>query len=406
MNANKQGKKKVCMPVYSYYPFDPRVRRAAKSLIEHGFSVDVICLRGESEKKSENIDGINVHRLPLVHIRGGYFRYLYNYIMFFLLSFFKLNSLDRIRQYDVIHVHSLPDFLVFITLLQKWKGRKIILDLHEVMPEIFAARFKKEMDSRIVKIPMFLENISISFASRIITVNDTIKKIYMNRGGVPQKKIVVIMNSPDEMQRTKKDISEFKTKLGLQNKFVVVYVGGINQERNIEVIIRAIAKAKSKVPNIYFILFGHTLGQKGEGYKKELSTLAFELGLKENVYIGGRLPPFDVSSYLDLADFGVVSYVSNPLTEVAVPNKVFEYIALDKPVISVRLRALHSLFGDKALLYYDPENADDLATKINRLYENKNELDEMKNNAKEVYDKCKWDVMRKRLQKMYDELSP
>jgi glycosyltransferase involved in cell wall biosynthesis len=226
----------------------------------------------------------------------------------------------------------------------------------------------------------------------------------MSRGGVPQKKIVVIMNSPDEMQRTKKDISEFNTKLGLENKFVVVYVGGINQERNIEVIIKAIAKTKPKIPNIYFVLFGHTLGQKGEGYKEGLNTLAFELGLKENVYIGGRLPPFDVSSYLDLADFGVVTYVSNPLTEVAVPNKVFEYIALDKPVISVRLRALHSLFGDKALLYYEPENADDLAAKMIKLYENKNSLDDMKNNAKEVYDKCKWDVMRKRLQKMYNEL--
>jgi glycosyltransferase involved in cell wall biosynthesis len=404
MNAKKQGNKTVCMPVYSYYPFDPRVRRAAKSLIENGYSVDVICLRGESEKKSENIDGINVHRLPLVHIRGGYFRYLYNYIMFFLLSFFMLNSLDRKRHYDVVHVHSLPDFLVFIALVQKWKGRKIILDLHEAMPEIFAARFKKDMDSRIVNIPLFLETSSISFASRIITVNDAIKKIYMNRGGVPQKKIVVIMNSPDKMQRTRKDISEFKTKLDLENKFVVVYVGGINQERNIEVIIKAIAKAKPKIPNIYFILFGHTLGQKGEGYKNRLKTLTLKLGLKENVFIGGRLPPQDVSSYLDLADFGVVSYVSNPLTEVAVPNKVFEYIALDKPVISVHLRALHSLFGDEALLYYEPESANDLAAKMIKLYENKNELDEMKNNAKEVYERCKWDVMRKRLQKMYNEL--
>jgi glycosyltransferase involved in cell wall biosynthesis len=404
MNPKRQDKKTVCMPVYSYYPFDPRVRRAAKSLTENGFSVDVICLRGENEKKRENIDGVNVHRLPMVHIRGGYFRYLYNYIMFFLLCFFMLNLHDRKRGYEVVHVHSLPDFLVFIAIIQKWKKRKIILDLHEAMPEIFAARFKKDMDSRIVKIPILLENFSISFAQRIITVNDTIKKLYMNRGGVPQKKIAVIMNSPDEMQRTKKDISEFKAKLGLENKFVVVYVGGINQERNIEVIIKAVAKVKHQIPNIYFLLFGHTLGQKGEGYKKGLKTLAFELGAKENIYIGGRLPAQDVSSYLDLADFGVVSYVSNPLTEVAVPNKVFEYIALDKPVISVRLRALHSLFGDKALLYYEPENTDDLAAKMIILYKSKNELDEMKNKAKEVYERCKWDVMRKRLQEMYSEL--
>jgi glycosyltransferase involved in cell wall biosynthesis len=404
MSVNIQNRKRVCMPVYSYYPFDPRVRRAAKSLIENGYSVDVICLRGESEKKRENIDGVNIHRLPMVHIRGGYFRYLYNYIMFFLLSFLMLNLLDRKRHYDVVHVHSLPDFLVYIAIFQKWKKRKIILDLHEAMPEIFAARFKKGMDSRIVKIPLFLENRSISFAHRIITVNDTIKKIHMTRNGVSEKKIIVIMNSPDEMQRIKKDISDFKRRLDLDKKFVVVYVGGINIERNIEVIIEAVAKAKPEIPNLCFLLFGHTLGQKGEGYKEGLKTLASELGLEERIHIGGRLPPQNVLSYLDLADFGVVSYVSNPLTEVAVPNKVFEYIALDKPVISVRLQALHSLFGDNALLYYEPENSDDLAAKMIILYENKNELDEMKNNAKEVYERCKWDVMRKRLYEMYNEL--
>ena len=130
------SKKSICMPVYSFYPFDPRVRRAAEALMENGHSVDVICLMEEGDKKVDSFNGVGIYRVSLTHKRGGYLRYIYHYSMFFLQVFIILNSLDRKKKYDVIHVHSLPDFLVFVAKIQKLKGRKVILDLHEVMPEI------------------------------------------------------------------------------------------------------------------------------------------------------------------------------------------------------------------------------------------------------------------------------
>ncbi len=404
MRNENTGKKSICMPLYSYYPFDTRVRRTANALIDYGYNVDVICLRGKDEKKFETYDDVKVYRLPMVHIRGGYLRYLYNYGMFFMLSFLMLNSLDRKKDYDTLHVHSLPDFLVFITILQKLKGKKIILDLHEVLPEIFAARFNKDMDSRLVKIPIFLERVSIAFASHIITVNDTIKEIYIGRSA-PEEKITVIMNSPDEKLDSKKDLMEFKTKLKLDQKFVLVYIGGINYERNIEVILKAMFNVKHKIPGIFFLLFGHMYGQKGEDYKEQLKALINSLGLKDRVYFGNRLHPEDVRSYLELTDFGVISYIRNPLTEVAVANKVFEYIALNKPIIVCRLRALYSLLGDDSAIYYEPEDADDLAAKIFWIYGHKNDLKGIKENAQKVYEKCKWEVMKERLQKMYEKLN-
>jgi glycosyltransferase involved in cell wall biosynthesis len=391
------------MPVYSYYPFDPRVRRAAEALVEKGYSVDVICLRGENEDKHSTYNGVNAYRLPLEHRRGGYLRYLYNYGMFFLLSFLMLNSLDRKKRYSVVHVHSLPDFLVFITFFQKRRGIKIVLDLHEAMPEIFAARFNKDTGSFLTRFPMFLERISHAFANQIITVNNAIKEIYMKRG-VPEKKITVIMNSPDEGLRQKKDISDFVAKLGLDNKFLLVFVGGINSERNIEVILNATAKVKSTIPNFYFIIFGHSYGQKKGSYKDQLRALVRELGIEDNVYIGGKLDPEEVSSYLELTDFGVVSYVRNPLTEVAMPNKVFEYIAVGKPIIVCRLKALHSLLGENCALYYKPGDSDDLAKKILMVHSQMDKMADMISNARKVYDECKWDVMKERLYKMYEDL--
>jgi glycosyltransferase involved in cell wall biosynthesis len=394
---------KICMPVYSYYPFDPRVRRAAEALIEKGCSVDVICLKGEGEDRISTYNGVNIYRVPLEHTRGGYARYLYNYVMFFVLSFFMLNSLDRKKHYSAVHVHSLPDFLVFIAYFQKRKGAKIVLDLHEAMPEIFAARFKKDMSSSLVRVPIILERRSHAFADHLITVNDTIKRLLIKRG-VPGDKISVIMNSPDEKLRQDRDISKFISKHNLDEKFKLVFVGGINYERNLEVILKATAEVRTEIPNIYFIIFGHMYGHKGASYKEELKDLARGLGIEKNVHIGGKLDPEEVSSYLKLTDFGVVSYLLNPLTDVAVPNKVFEYIALDKPVIVCRLRALHSLFGDKALLYYKPEDHHDLAKQIIWLYKNMDNISEMKASASEVYELCKWNVMKERLYRIYTDL--
>lgn len=394
---------KICMPVYSYYPFDPRVRRAAEALIERDYSVDVICLQGEDEARISSFNGVNIYRVPLEHTRGGYGRYLYNYIMFFVLTFQMLNSLHRKKNYSAVHVHSLPDFLVFIAYFQKRKGIKIVLDLHEAMPEIFAARFKKDMKSPLVKIPILLERRSHAFAHHLITVNDTIKELLVKRG-VPRDKISVIMNSPDEKLRQERDISDFIKRYRLDDKFKLVFVGGINYERNLEVILHAIDNVRSEIPEIFFIIFGHMYGHKGASYKGELKDLIRKLGMEDNVYIGGKLEPEEVSSYLKLTDFGVVSYLKNPLTDVAVPNKVFEYIALDKPVIACKLQALHSLFGDEALLYYKPEDQQDLARQIIWLYKNMDNISDMKENATKVYEQCKWKVMKERLYKIYTDI--
>ncbi|UCE73109.1 MAG: glycosyltransferase family 4 protein [Methanomassiliicoccales archaeon] len=403
MRNENPNKKTVCMPVYSFYPFDPRVRRAAEALLEKGYSVDIICLKEKGDKKVDSFNDVNIHRVSLTHKRGGYLRYFYHYTSLFLQVFMRLNSLDRKKKYDVVHVHSLPDFLVFIAVMQKLKKRKIILDLHEVMPEIYAARFNKKMDSFPVKIVCMLERISTRFADRVITVNDVRKEVIINRG-VPKEKIVVIMNAPDENLSIKKDLEDFKAKLHLEHKFITVYVGGINYERNLEVVLKAMSIVKKDIPNIYFIIFGHTYGQAGLKYIEELKALAAGLGISENVYFGGQLAGEDVASYIELADFGIVSYVKNPMTELAMPNKVFEYIMADKPIISCRLKGLYKLLGEEATIYYQPENHDDLAKKIKWLYNNRNEVGKMVENARKIYVNNSWSVMKRRLHDMYKNL--
>ena len=132
--------KRHCMVVFAFYPLgETRVQRQAEALAENGYDVDVICLRGPDEAVFEDVRGINVYRLPvgrLLWFSGLVGRFL-AYLLFLILTAFKLIPLHLKRRYGVVQVHNLPDFLVFCALFPKLMGAKTILDIHDVMPEFF-----------------------------------------------------------------------------------------------------------------------------------------------------------------------------------------------------------------------------------------------------------------------------
>ena len=132
---------RTAMVVFSYYPLDVRVRRAAEAIVEAGMKVDLICLRGEGEPKREQVGGVNVYRINLKRKRATTLRYLWEYAYFILATFLLLSSLHLIRRYRIVHVHTLPDILVLSALLPKLTGAKVILDIHDIMPELYMRKY-------------------------------------------------------------------------------------------------------------------------------------------------------------------------------------------------------------------------------------------------------------------------
>lgn len=395
----EDGKKRALMIVYNTYPFDPRVKRSAETLVERGFEVDVICTRDEGETVKDSFLGVGIYRMPLALKRGGYGRYVYQYLALFLLAFGLTSWLFLKRRYHVVHVNSLPDFLVFVAIIPKLLGAKIILDLHEAMPEIFAARFNQPMESWKVGIAKFLEKISINFSHAVITINETAKGRFVERGTHPDK-ITVVMNSPKDALLKIGDTDSLSKKYGTDGCLVTVYAGGINSERDLEVIIKAAVLAKSRDIPIKVLIFGYGKG----AYKEKLKKLIKERSAAGYVLLEGRLEPEEVATYLSLSHFGIVSYKDNPLTQVAVPNKAFEYIALDKPLIIAKLDALEKLFGSDCALFYTAEDPESLAEKIGEIYRLQGDLRKRKENARRVYDRCKWSIMADRLVGLYRTL--
>ena len=119
--------KNICMVAYTYYLSDPRVQREAEALAERGDKVDFICLRKGEEKCFEVINRVNVYHLLQRRYRGsGVFVYIMGYFLFFVRSFLRLDLLYFRRKYDLIHINTMPDFLVFVAVVPKIFGTKVI----------------------------------------------------------------------------------------------------------------------------------------------------------------------------------------------------------------------------------------------------------------------------------------
>ncbi len=163
---------KVCMVAYAFYETDNRVRRYAEALAKRGDYVEAVSLRREGLPAFEVINGVRVHRIQPRQINEkGKFTHVSRLIQFFLRSMAFLTKSHLKERYDLIHVHSVPDFEVFAALFAKLGGAKVILDIHDIMPEFYVSKFNSTHDSLAFKILLTIERLSTRFADHVIAAN-------------------------------------------------------------------------------------------------------------------------------------------------------------------------------------------------------------------------------------------
>src|SRR2546428_6359995 len=163
----------LVMVAYTYYPWDPRVRREAETLSRRGHSITVVCCREPGQQSRESIAGVSVVRLPLTIRRGGRARYVFQYGLFFLLATRALRGLHP----SAVHVHSVPDLLAFTALGSRLRRVPLTLALHEAMPELVAARFPNAHYA--VLLALVAERLSCGLATHILLVNETIRDLVL-----------------------------------------------------------------------------------------------------------------------------------------------------------------------------------------------------------------------------------
>jgi len=391
--------KRAAMVTFSPYPGDPRPRRAVDTLVQEGVTVDLVCLGDGASPRQETLQNVNVIRIPIENRRGGKLAYAYQYSAFILIStaIFALRSL--IRRYDLVYVHNMPDILVLSALVPKMLGAKVILDLHDPMPELMTTIFNLDKDSLSVRLISRLEKWSLARANFVITVNVTCKRIFSSRSCRPEK-IGVVMNSPDGAIFPFRSPRAHALKSGSQDKpFVIMYHGSLVERNGLDLAVEALALVRKTVRNAELRIYG----QKTP-FLERVMEAARQKGVDEAIHYLGPKRLEDLVAEIDACDIGVIPNQRNAFTEINTPTRIFEYLALGKPVIAPYTTGIRDCFGKDSLLFFEPGNAENLADKIEYAFWHRAETTEMVKQGQKVYREHSWPNERAQLVKFVSGL--
>lgn len=344
---------RVCMVVHAYYEGDARVRRYAESLAAGGHRVDVLALHAPGKPKTEELRGVHVERQPLSRRRGGTLRYLFEYVWFTLLCGLVLTW--RCRRYDVVHVHNMPDFLVFAALLPRLFGRVVVLDVHDLMPEVYCSKFKTSVRHPGIWPIRLQEWISHRFASACVFATERFRQGAIARGTVRADRSIAVMNAADTTLFDRHAHPWRGPERA--DEFVMLYLGTVSHRHGVDQCVRVLPLAAKSIPGIKLVI--HCKLSEGEGKPlQEVKDLAQQLGVADRVDIRPPLLLQDVPAAMSRASVGVFTPHMDVHIDMALSLKVPEFVAMDVPVVAVRTSIMTSLLrDDEVMLFADGDHA-------------------------------------------------
>jgi glycosyltransferase involved in cell wall biosynthesis len=371
----------ACIVRQGIYPYDLLIRREAEALRDDGFKVDVICQRSSKDKAEETIDGVHVYRLPITLRREGIIPYVTSYIYFFLSVAFRLTTLHLRHRYSLIQVNTMPDFLVFATLIPRLMGAKVGLVMYEPMPELWATLYNSQFLMKSLEIT---QRLAIGYAHVVFAVTQQQKDTFVARGA-NSNKISVILNAPET-----RFWEHFVPETTVPNEhFTLICHGRIEERYGHDTMLQAIKQVKSQIPNLRLRILGN--GKYVDRFVKQIK----EMELETFVQYLGWVSLQRMVEELHRADVGIVAQKSSPYSNLVHTGKMYDFLAFGKPVLASRLKAVRAYFDEDALRFFEPGDPDSLAEAILDLYQHPGRRQTLVDNSQRLYSQYKWDKQKK-----------
>lgn len=383
------------MVVHGPYPVgEPRVAREARVALDSGYEVDVVAMRQPGDAPAEEVDGARVFRLPFRHRRGaGAAAVFYEYVGFTLLATMRVAALNRRRRYRAIHVHNPPDFLLIAALLPRLLGSKVVFDIHDFAPDLFAMRFTGRRGPHAAeRLLRKVEAWATRLADAVITVHEPYRRELIRRG-VPADKITVVLNSLDERLMPS---GPSDTEGG---GFRVVYHGTVTWHYGIDTLVEALARISTEVPDASLEVYG--AGDVVDVIRKR----AEDLAIGDRVRLNGKyLPQAEVLKRVQGAGVGVVANRAIERNAVALPTKLLEYVALGIPVVTADLPAIREHFSEREVVFFRPGDPDALADALLSIARDPGAAATRARAALERYQAYRWPLHARRYEALLEKL--
>lgn len=383
------------MLTHSFYESDNRVIRYAETLAQRGDSVEVFALRRSPDTpKEETIVGVKVFRIQDRFSKDRQSKsadFLWPLLRFLVVSSWWITRRHIRRRYHLVHVHNIPDFLVFAAWYPKLTGAKVMLDIHDIVPELFGSKFKVSNRSVLVRGLKIVEKLSAAFANRVILSNHLWLEKYTARSA-RREKCSVFINHVDGR------IFYPRQPARLDSKPVIMFPGGLQWHQGVDIAIQAFAKLRRHLPDAEFHIYG-------DGNRKpELVALAQELGLNGSVRFFSPLRIGQIADVMAGADLGVVPKRADSFGNEAYSTKIMEFMSLGVPTVVSSTKIDRYYFDDSVVRFFESGNPDALAGAMFDVLSNDELRRGMVARASEYVARNSWDTRKNDYLKLVDSL--
>jgi glycosyltransferase involved in cell wall biosynthesis len=329
-------------------PFDRRVWQESTTLRDAGWDVHVICPQGTKRDTEPyvEIDGVQIHRYPLTAATGGPQGYVKEYGSALWHTWRLARKVAESRPVDVVHACNPPDLFYLIAKRLKRKGARFVFDQHDLVPELYLSRFDRGEDF-LYRAVCRLERATYKAADVVIATNESYRDVALARGGKRPDEVFVVRSAP-AVERFHQVRPDETIKRG--KPYLLCYLGVMGPQDGVDYALRALAKLRDELGRTdwqaAFVGGGDTFDA--------MVALSKELGLADQVEFTGRIPDADLLRYLSTSDVCLAPDPLNPLNDVSTMNKIMEYMAMSRPIVSFDLREARVSAGEAAV--YAPAN--------------------------------------------------
>jgi glycosyltransferase involved in cell wall biosynthesis len=346
--------RRVCMITHSFYESDNRVTRYAEALAARGDSVDVLALRRSAEiPAAETIEGVSVHRLQNRFGKNekSRFAYLWPWLRFLAVCAKWVSRRHALERYDLLHVHNMPDFLVFAAWYPRLTGARVLLDIHDIVPEFYTTKFGGAETGATAILLRFIERRAARFAHHVIVSNHLWVRKYSARTGSAGKCSVFINNVDTR-------IFHFRPRTRQDERLIVLFPGGLQWHQGLDIALRAFERVARELPQAEFHIYGDG------NMKPSLVALAGTLGLHDRVRFFEPVRVTEIACIMSNADLGVVPKRSDSFGNEAYSTKIMEFMALGVPVVVSNTRIDRFYFDETVVRFFESGNVEALAAAI------------------------------------------
>ena len=379
-------------------PFDRRVWQQSRALVEAGYGVVVVCPAGEGRDTEPEVtlEGVRILRYPLRPATGGPSGYVREYAVALWHTARLALQVRREGPVHVVQACNPPDLLFLAALPLMATGARFVFDHHDLVPELFMSRFP--LGGRwLYRVALLFERVTFALADGVISTNDSYRRVALIRGHKRPDQVQVVRSAPD-LDRFRPREPDPGLRRG--RRHLAAYLGVMGPQDGVDHALRALAYLRHELGRDDL----HTVFMGDGDAREELVTLAQQLDLTDRVEFTGRVSDEFVQRCLSTADVCLSPDPRNPLNEVSTMNKVVEYMAMGRPLVSFDLAEARVSAGEAAV--YAPSDDDQAFAKtLDAL------LDDPEDRARRgaegrarVTERLSWAISRRNLIEFYEWL--